>query len=75
MSFRLEMTLRRKERAFERVVGLVGRRGYEVVAVSAALAPDGAAMTVRLTLESDRPAELLARQLAKLYEVTAVRLS
>ena len=74
MSFRVEVTLRREERAFERLVGLVGRRGYELVGVSADLVSGGTAMVVRLTLESDRPRELLARQLEKLREVTAVRL-
>ena len=75
MSFCLEVKLVRKERAFERVVGLVGRRGYEVIGVSAELADEGAAMSVLLTLESDRSPELLARHVAKLREVTVVRLA
>lgn len=74
MIFRVEVTLRREERAFERLVGLVGRRGYELVGVSADLVSGGTAMVVQLTLESDRPKELLARQLARLRQVTAVRL-
>ena len=55
MSFDLEMTLSRKERAFERVVGLVGRRGYEIVGASATLLDGGRSMAVRLTLEANAP--------------------
>lgn len=72
MSFNLEMTLSRKERAFERVVGLVGRRGYEIVGVTADLLDGGRSMAVRLTLESERAPELLATQLQKLQEVEDV---
>ena len=72
MSFNLEMTLSRKERAFERVVGLVGRRGYEIVGASATLLDGGRSMAVRLTLESERAPELLAAQLQKLQEVEDV---
>jgi acetolactate synthase regulatory subunit len=75
MSFDLEMTLSRQERAFERVVGLVGRRGYEIVGVVAQLHEDGRSMAVRLTLESERAPELLSTQLQKLQEVADVRFS
>ncbi len=75
MSFNLEMTLSRKERAFERVVGLVGRRGYEIVGASATLLDGGRSMAVRLTLESERAPELLAAQLRKLQEVEDVCLN
>ena len=75
MSFDLEMTLSRQERAFERVVGLVGRRGYEIVGVAAQLQNDGRSMAVRLTLESERAPELLSAQLQKLQEVEDVRFS
>ena len=75
MSFNLEMTLSRKERAFERVVGVVGRRGYEIVGASATLLDDGRSMAVRLTLESERAPELLRAQLQKLQEVEDVRVS
>ncbi len=75
MSFSLQMTLQRKERAFERVVGVVGRRGYEIVGVSAELIDGGRSMAVRLALESDRAPELLAAQLQKLQEVEDVRFS
>ena len=75
MSFSVEMRLARKERAFERVVGVIGRRGYEIVGVEAELVDDGRAMMVRLTLASDRAPSLLATQLLKLQEVEDVRFS
>ncbi len=73
MSFTLEMVLHRAERAFERVVSLVGRRGYELVAVDASRRLDGK-LSVRLTLASERSGEILLRQLEKLVEVEAVQL-
>ena len=71
MSFSIELTLSRRERALERVVGLVGRRGYEIVGASAELV--NGLMAVRLELESDRSPDLLARFLARLHEVVNVR--
>lgn len=74
MSFTLEIVLRRAERAFERLLSLTGRRGYELVAVDASRQGDGK-LTVRLTLTSERSAEVLLRQLAKLVEVETIRFS
>ena len=75
MSFTLDLVVKRAERAFERVVGLAGRRGYEIVAVSATMNGDGSALRVRLTLvprDENRSARTLVRQLAKLVEVESV---
>ena len=74
MRFTVEMVLNRSERAFERAVGLAGRRGYELVGASATLSEEGLTLLVRLTLESDRKPETLVHQLAKLIEVQSVRL-
>ncbi len=75
MSFNLDIELKRTERAFERVLGLVGRRGYDLVSVSADSSDDRRSMRVQLTLESDRSGEPLVHHLAKLYEVEQVRLT
>jgi acetolactate synthase regulatory subunit len=77
VSVELALVLRRAERAFERVVGLAGRRGYEIVGVSTAKNDDGRTLSVRLTLEprdEGRSPETLVRQLAKLVEVESVRI-
>jgi acetolactate synthase regulatory subunit len=71
----LDIELKRTERAFERVLGLVGRRGYDLVSVSADSSDDRRSMRVQLTLESDRSGEPLVHHLAKLYEVEQVRLT
>ena len=73
MSINLEVRLRREERGLERLLGLVGRRGYEVTGVDASLAPCGRVLRVRLRLESERSFEQLVRHVAKLYEVAEVR--
>ncbi len=74
MRFSIVMVLKRSERAFERAVGLAGRRGYELVGASATLSEEGVNLLVHLTLESDRKPETLVHQLAKLVEVQSVRL-
>ena len=75
MSFNLDIELKRTERAFERVLGLVGRRGYDLVSASADSSDDRRSMRVQLTLESDRSGEPLVHHLAKLYEVEQVRIT
>lgn len=74
MSFTLAIRLRRGERSLERLVGLVGRRGHEMEALSLVPTPEGEAFDVRVTLESERSPEVLARQVAKLYDVVSVSL-
>ena len=78
MSFTLELVVKRAERALERVLGLAGRRGYEVVAASATMRDDGRAFAVRLTLlptTGERRAETLVRQLQRLVDVEYVSIS
>ncbi len=75
MSFNLYIELKRTERAFERVLGLVGRRGYELVSVSANSSDDRCSMRVQMTLESGRSGEPLVHHLAKLYEVEKVKIT
>ena len=74
MRFTLELVLKRSERSFERVIGLLGRRGCELVAVRASMSEDERVLRVSLTLESSRRAETLARQLDRLVEVESVRI-
>jgi acetolactate synthase regulatory subunit len=75
MSFTLDLVVRRTERALERVLGLAGRRGFEVVGVSARMNEDGRSLSVTLTLvpaQGERRAETLVRQLERLAEVESV---
>jgi acetolactate synthase regulatory subunit len=75
MSFTLELVVKRAERALERVLGLAGRRGFEVVGVSARMNEDGRSLSVTLTLvpaQGERRPETLVRQLARLVEVESV---
>jgi acetolactate synthase regulatory subunit len=75
MSFDLDIELKRTERAFERLLGVVGRRGYELVSVSANSSVDRGSMRVQMTLSSQRSGEPLVHHLAKLYEVEKVNLT
>lgn len=71
-SFSLELEVERVERALERTLGVIGRRGYEILSVSAVTTSDSR-YRVQLELSSDRSPEVLARQLMKLHEVHEVR--
>ena len=75
MTFSLWLRLRREEGALQRLIGVVRRRGYDVLDLEAHTRADGASMDVVLTLESERPSEVLERHVAKLIEVEAVVLT
>lgn len=70
--FVLELEVERVERALERALGVVGRRGYEILSVLAEPLSESR-YRVRLELASDRSPEVLARQLMRLHEVRGVR--
>lgn len=82
MSHTLYVRLRRAEGALVRLLGQIGRRGYEVVGLSARLAPDRAAYEVEVEFEpfvplapgKPRPPEVLPALVAKLFEVERVEL-
>jgi acetolactate synthase regulatory subunit len=74
LSFTLAIQLRRGERSFERLVGLVGRRGHELQSLRLAPTPEGDLFDVSVTFTSDRSPEVLARQIARLYDVVSVSL-
>jgi len=72
LSFKLLVRLRRAERSLERALGVVGRRGYEVVSVSASRVEDGTELVAHIELESRGSPETVIRQLQKLHEVEDV---
>lgn len=69
ITFTMQVRLRRVEGALVRLLGLVGRRGYEAERVTARPTDDGAHLDVTLQIRGTRPADLLARQLARLHDV------
>ncbi len=71
-TLRLETT--RAEGALVRVLGLARRRGYEIMFLVARCTEDGAHVALEMTVESDRPAAVLVRQLANLFDVERVEL-
>lgn len=73
MNHSLELEMRHAEGGLVRVLGLVERRGFRPVAVSAASAGDD--LLLSLTVFSERPIELLIRQLEKLFDVRRVALA
>ena len=66
------MRLQRAERSLERALGVVGRRGYELVSISASREKDGQQLFAHLELEGRGSPETLVRQLQKLHEVEHV---
>jgi acetolactate synthase regulatory subunit len=84
MSFSLYVRLKKAEGSLVRLLGQIGRRGYDVLGVRAELSPDGKAfdvvvdfepfMPVPPAVQEARPAEVLPRLVEKLVEVEKVEL-
>jgi len=82
MSFTLHVRMKRAESALVRLLGQIGRRGYEVLAVRASLSPDRAAFEVEIEFEPNqplapfkpRPVEVLPALVSKLCEVEKAEL-
>ena len=73
MTHSLDLQVRNAEGILVRVLGLVERRGFSPVTFSADTVGD--TMLLSLTVRSQRPVELLVRQLEKLFDVTLVALA
>lgn len=77
MSATLNVRIRRGEGCLLRLLGQIGRRGYEVLAVTARLSADGKVFEVGVEIEpfiplapgKPRPLEVLPALLRKLVEV------
>ena len=84
MSSTLYVRLKKAEGALVRLLGQIGRRGYDVLGVSAKLSADRSAfdvlvefepfMPVPPAIQQPRPAEVLPALVAKLCEVEKVEL-
>jgi acetolactate synthase regulatory subunit len=82
MSPKLKVRIRRAEGCLLRLLGQIGRRGYEVLAVSARLDADRKAFEVDVEFEpfipmggaKPRPVEVLPALVAKLEDVIRVEL-
>lgn len=82
MSTKLKVRLRRAEGALLRLLGQVGRRGYDVLGVSARLSPDGKAFDVVVEFEpfvplapgKPRPVEVLPALVRKIVDVEGAEL-
>lgn len=73
MTHSLDLECTAVEGVLVRVLGLTERRGYRPVAVNADTGGD--TVTLSLTVWSERPIELLVRQLDKLFDVRRVALA
>ena len=74
MKFSMRLRVKRAERSLERVLGLVARRQYELDSVCAHSGDNDVFMEIDLSVVSERPGEVLLRQLAKLHDVERVEL-
>ncbi len=75
MRFRLDLTLRPAEGALLRVLGTAERRGYTPLAIEGQRSNDGSAWNLALTVEGERAAEGLCRQMEKLYDCLKVEVA
>ena len=84
MSYALHVRLKKAEGSLVRLLGQIGRRGYDVLSVRAELAADRKTfdvivefepfMPVPPAVQEQRPAEVLPALVAKLLEVEKVEL-
>ena len=84
MSHLLKVQMRKAEGALLRLLGQIGRRGYDILRVNADLTPDRKAWYVTVEFEpimpappgvqQQRPAEVLPPLVAKLIDVVKVEL-
>jgi len=75
MNHTMKLTIQRVEGAIIRTLGLIERRGFAVTSIDAS--PDESPHQMELTLEvysPQRSAEVLARQVEKLFDVCSVNL-
>ena len=82
MSSTLKVRLRRSEGALLRLLGQIGRRGYEVLGVSARLVENRSVFDVTVEFEpivplsnAPRPPEVLPKLVGKLVDVLQVELA
>jgi acetolactate synthase II small subunit len=73
MNKRLEITMAASEGALIRVLGTVERRGYSLNTLHVEKTQDHG-MQISMDVESDRDANILCRQLGRLYDVQNVHL-
>jgi acetolactate synthase regulatory subunit len=69
MKFIVNMRLSNSEGALERVLGRLRARCFEVSSMSAERSHDKTFINARLTIEGEREAEPVIKQLEKLYDV------
>jgi acetolactate synthase regulatory subunit len=70
----LQVRLRDDEGGIVRLLGMLRRRGYEVVQLSAHRAPGEGFFDLVVVVESNRSPETLVRQMSRMLEVEEVHL-
>jgi len=70
----LQVRLKDVEGGIVRLLGLLRRRGYEVVELSANRSKDKKCFDLVVVIESSRSPQVLVRQMARMLEVEQVRL-
>ncbi|MEP7117015.1 MAG: ACT domain-containing protein [Acidobacteriota bacterium] len=71
----LRLVVRRVESVLVRVLGVVVRRGFEPVRMTAVEGRVPGTFELAITVESERPPAVLVRHLANLYDVDQVAAS
>jgi acetolactate synthase II small subunit len=72
MDTSLKVSLRGAAGALVRVLGLVERRGFVPISLTAISGGEGRGIDLYLTVRGDRPLEQLVRQVAKSWDVVGL---
>ncbi len=83
MTHTLRIRMRKVEGGLVRLLGLIGRRSFDVQGLTARMTPDGSEFEIVVEFRSlygpdepgHRPPDVLARMVAKLYDVKSVELT
>jgi acetolactate synthase regulatory subunit len=73
MKVTLEIRMANAEGALERILGRLRQRCFSICSMSADRSSDHSFIDAQITVESSRPIDIAAKQIAKLFDVIQVK--
>jgi acetolactate synthase regulatory subunit len=70
--FTLQLRMKQSEGVLVRLLSVIRKRRYEILSLTAIPSEDGSSFDIQATIEADRAASVLVRQIEKLVDVSEV---
>lgn len=70
--FTLQLRMKQSEGVLVRLLGVIRKRRYEILSLTAIPSEDGSSFDIQATIAADRAASVLVRQIEKLVDVSRV---